>query len=147
MKINHCQWWAIITNQGPMLHGDKDCVNMKKSHGQPCPIIISSHGHIMTHIFSWPNSTLTQPWSSVVNHGSTSHCNKVFQYQNQSWSTKVNHGQHAQPWSNVILWKIFFQYENQSWSTMVQHLTLTNIISILKSTMVNNVAFRVYNLY
>ena len=29
-------WKSIMVNHGPMSHCDKDCLNMKSNHGQPC---------------------------------------------------------------------------------------------------------------
>ena len=99
--------------------------------------MVNNHGCIVTTIISWSSVTLWQPWSTMVNHGPTSHCDKDY------LNMKINHGQQwsttvqcrivkniVSIWKSIIvnhgptspLWQILSTYENQAWSTIVNHV-------------------------
>ena len=121
------QPWASMINHSPMLHCDKDCLNMKINHVQPLSKIIKDGQ-------SWSNITLWQILS---------------QYENQPWSTMVQ----CRIMTKVVsIWKSIMVKHGQSWSiwklsmvnhgepqwTIVQHHIVTKIVSIWKSTMINH---------
>ena len=118
-----------MVNHGPTSQCDEYCLNMRINHGQP-----------RSNVTSWQRFSRfeNQSWSSMLNHDPTSH------YDKDRLNMKINNGQ---PWPNVALGQILPRYESQSWSSMVQHCILTRIVSIWKSTMINHVYFRVYNIY
>jgi len=118
----HCEMHCLNTkiNHVPTSHSDKDCLN----HGQIWLIMVNhdryawshcdkNHLLVQCHIVTtmvihgqpWSNIALwhrlsqyaDQPWSTMVNHFPTSHCDKC------CINVKINHGQ---PYPNVA-WQIF----------------------------------------